>query len=73
MDDWRDDYNAYGSNFELYLINIQSRKISRLTDNNTFDSFPVFTKNGRHIIFSSNRDAQNPRNTNIFIADILDK
>jgi len=73
MDDWRDDYNAFGSNFELYLINIQSRKISRLTDNKTFDSFPVFTKNGRHIIFSSNRDAQNPRNTNIFIADVLDK
>ena len=73
MDDWREDYNAYGSNFELYLINIKSKKITRLTENKTFDSFPVFSKNGKKIIFSSNRDAENPRNTNIFIADVVDK
>ena len=39
----------------------------------TFDSFPVFSKDGKKITFSSNRDAENPRNTNIFIADVVDK
>jgi Tol biopolymer transport system component len=73
MDDWREDYNAYGSNFELYMINIASGFLSRLTYNDTFDSFPVFSKNGKKIVFSSNRDAENPRNTNIFISDIVDK
>jgi Tol biopolymer transport system component len=55
------------------MINIASGSLSRLTYNDTFDSFPVFSKNGKKIVFSSNRDAENPRNTNIFIADIVDK
>ena len=45
--DWREDYNAYGSNFEIYMINIKSKNLIRLTDNKTFDSFPVFSKNGK--------------------------
>ena len=73
MDDWREDYNAYGSNFEIYMINIKTKNLIRLTDNKTFDSFPVFSKNGNKLAFSSNRDAYNPRNTNIFIADIVEK
>jgi len=73
MDDWREDYNAFGSNFELYMINISSKKLTRLTNNKTFDSFPVFSKNGKKLVFSSNRDAENPRNTNIFISDFLNK
>ena len=73
MDDWREDYNAYGSNFELYMINIASGVQTRLTYNDTFDSFPVFSKDGKKIVFSSNRDAENPRNTNIYIAEIVDK
>jgi len=73
MDDWREDYNAYGSNFELYMINIATKTLTRLTNNDTFDSFSVFSKNGKKIVFSSNRDAENPRNTNIFIADIVYK
>ena len=71
-DDWRDDYNAYGSNFELYMIHIKSLKIQRLTNNDTFDSFPVISENGK-ITFSSNRNAKNPRQTNIFIGSILNK
>jgi Tol biopolymer transport system component len=55
------------------MINIASGFLSRLTYNDTFDSFPVFSKNGKKIVFSSNRDAENPRNTNIFISDIVDK
>ena len=55
------------------MINIKTKNLIRLTDNKTFDSFPVFSKNGKKLAFSSNRDAQNPRNTNIFIADIVDK
>ena len=71
-DDWRDDYNDYGSNFELYMIHIKSLKIQRLTNNDTFDSFPVISENGK-ITFSSNRNAKNPRQTNIFIGSILNK
>jgi len=66
------DYNAFGSNFELYMIHIDTLKTQRLTTNDTFDSFPVISQNGK-IIFSSNRNAENPRQTNIFIGSILNK
>ena len=72
MDDWRDDYNAFGSNFELYMIHIDTLKLMRLTNNNTFDSFPVISKNGK-IVFSSNRNANNPRQTNIFIGSLVNE
>jgi Tol biopolymer transport system component len=55
------------------MINIASGVQTRLTYNDTFDSFPVFSKDGKKIVFSSNRDAENPRNTNIYIADIVEK
>ena len=55
------------------MINIDSSQLIRLTNNKTFDSFPVFSKNGKKLTFSSNRDAKNPRNTNIFIADVVNK
>ena len=69
MDDWRDDYNAFGSNFELYIFNVHTSKLTRLTNNDTFDSFPVISEGGK-IVFSSNRNAKNPRQTNIFIGKI---
>ena len=72
MDDWRDDYNAFGSNFELYMIHINTLELIRLTNNDTFDSFPVISKNGK-IIFSSNRNANNPRQTNIFIGSLVNE
>ena len=37
MDDWREDYNAFGSNFELYMIHVDTLKLQRLTNNDTFD------------------------------------
>ena len=70
MDDWNDKYNSYGHNFELYIINIESREIQRLTNNKTFDSFPVFSKDGKSLVYASNRNADNPRQTNIFISEI---
>ena len=72
-DDWNNKYGAYGHNFELYMIHIQSKEIQRLTFNETFDSFPVFSKTGKQLVYASNRNAKNPRQTNIFISDIKSK
>ena len=71
MDDWNPKYNSFGHNFELYAIHIKTKKLQRLTYNDTFDSFPVFSKDGEKLVFSSNRNAENPRQTNIFIADVM--
>ena len=71
MDDWSSKDNTYGHNFELYVIHIKTKELQRLTYNDTFDSFPVFSKDGKKLVFSSNRNAENPRQTNIFIADVV--
>ncbi|MCF7797641.1 MAG: hypothetical protein K9N36_07725 [Candidatus Marinimicrobia bacterium] len=69
MDDWRREYAGYGHNFELYLIKKDGTGLTRLTFNKTFDSFPMFSPDGKKVAFASNRDAQNPRATHVYVAD----
>jgi len=69
MDDWHADLGKFGHNFELYLVNIDGTGLERLTFNNVFDSFPMFSPDGRKLSFASNRDPKKPRETDIFIAD----
>ena len=69
MDDWREDLQTFGHNFELYLINSDGTSLERITYNKVFDSFPMFSPDGRKLAFGSNRNAAKPRATDIFIAD----
>ena len=69
MDDWREDIRRFGHNFELYLINIDGTGLERITFNNVFDSFPMFSNHGKNLAFASNRNPQKPRATDIHIAD----
>jgi Tol biopolymer transport system component len=69
MDDWREDYKSYGHNFELYLINEDGTGLERLTFNKGFDSFPMFSPDGKKLVFGSNRNPDKPRATDIYIAD----
>jgi Tol biopolymer transport system component len=69
MDDWHADIRKFGHNFELYLVNIDGTGLERLTFNNVFDSFPMFSPDGKKLSFASNRDPKKPRETDIFIAD----
>lgn len=69
MDDWRDDIKKFGHNFELYLINLDGTGLERITYNNVFDSFPMFSLDGKKLVWASNRNPQKPRATDIFIAD----
>ncbi|MBN2365862.1 MAG: hypothetical protein EH225_07555, partial [Calditrichaeota bacterium] len=38
-------------NFDLYLINDDGSSLERITYNETFDGFPVFTRDGEHLVF----------------------
>ena len=50
-------------NLDMTTVNIET----------PIENFEAPTLDGKKLAFSSNRDAKNPRNTNIFIADVFDK
>lgn len=69
MDDWNVETGRFGHNFELYLINADGTGLERLTYNTVFDGFPMFSPDGKKLVFASNRNPEKPRATDIFIAD----
>lgn len=56
-------------NFDLALINLDGTGIERVTFNETFDGFPMFSPDGKKLVFASNRNSAKPGDTNVFIAD----
>lgn len=62
-----------GRNFDLYLINMDGSGLERVTVNDTFDGFPMFSPDGRQLVFASNRNNVKPTDTNIFVADWVEK
>jgi Tol biopolymer transport system component len=56
-------------NFDLALINLDGTGIERVTYNQTFDGFPMFSPDGKKLVFASNRNSAKLGDTNVFIAD----
>jgi Tol biopolymer transport system component len=55
--------------FSLYVINTDGTGLQRVTYGARFDSFPMFSRDGKKLLFSSTRNAAAEREFNIFIAD----
>lgn len=60
-------------NFDLYLINTDGTGLERVTVHPEFEGFPMFSPDGKRLVFASNRGAAHQGNTNIFIADWVDR
>ena len=58
-----------GRNFDIYLINLDGTGLERVTFNETFDGFPMFSPDGTKLVFASNRHDAKAGDTNVFIAD----
>lgn len=71
MDDWREDRKRFGHNFELYIMDLDGSGLTRLTYNDNFDSFPMFSPDGKKLAFGSNRTPDRPRQTDIFVCDFV--
>ena len=61
-------------NFELYLVSASesmatAEKLERLTTSEVFDGFPVFSPDGKQLMWASNRHAKSKGETNVFVAD----
>ncbi|MDJ0522077.1 MAG: hypothetical protein QNJ90_08395 [Planctomycetota bacterium] len=75
-------HDPRGSNFELYLVNIETLETKRITyferrrpgayRSDDFDGFPMFTRDGKRLVFCSNRFNDKPNETNIFVADFVE-
>jgi Tol biopolymer transport system component len=59
-------------NFELYLVGRDGTGLERITYNDSFDGFPMFSFDGKMLVFASNRGANEPGETNLFLADWVD-
>jgi Tol biopolymer transport system component len=65
-------HDPKGRDFDVYLINVDGTGLERVTFNNTFDGFPMFSPDGKHLVFASNREAKTEGETNVFIAEWVD-
>ncbi len=56
-------------NFDLFLVNLDGTGLEQVTYNQSFDGFPMFSPDGKKLVFASNRHDANGTDTNIFVAD----
>ncbi|HQW55692.1 MAG TPA: hypothetical protein PK076_06170, partial [Saprospiraceae bacterium] len=61
-----------GYPFNLFMINIDGTGLEQITFDTVFDSFPMFSPDGKKLIFGSNRNNGGSRDTNLFLANWKD-
>jgi TolB protein len=62
-------HDPTGRTFALYLVNVDGSGLERVTWTEPFASFPMFSRDGRTLVFCGNRNATEPREMNVFVAE----
>ena len=65
--------NPRSPNFDLFLINRDGTGLEQITFDEGFDGFPMFTNDAKHLIWASSRNGKTETETNVFIADWVEK
>ena len=61
------------TNFDLYLVDLDGTGLEQVTTSPEFDAFPMFSPDGKHLVWASNRHGKVLGETNIFIADWVER
>ena len=61
--------NPRSRNFDLFVVRVDGTGLEQITFNPEFDGFPMFSHDGRQLVWASNRGASKPGDTNLFLAD----
>lgn len=61
-----------GFPFNLYTMDENGGNLKKISRDKGFDAFPMFSVDGKKVVFCSNRNNGGTRDTNIFIADWVD-
>jgi TolB protein len=60
-------------NFDLYLVNLDGSGLERVTTSPGFNAFPMFSPDGKLLVWESSRGAKVRHETNIFVADWVER
>ena len=60
------------ADFNLWKITIDVSGLEQITFYYEFDGFPMFTRDGKKLVFASSRCNKNPRDTNVLLADWIE-
>ncbi|MFM7588971.1 MAG: TolB family protein, partial [Bacteroidota bacterium] len=66
-------HSKRGFPFNLFMINLDGTGLQQVTFDPTFDSFPMFSPDGRRLVFASNRRNGGTRDTNLILVDWVDR
>ncbi len=58
-----------GRNYDIYTLNLKTRKQERITYYSGFDGYPVFSSDGKKLLFTSSRNFRYKAEKNIFIVN----
>ena len=65
-------HSKSGRQFNIFSINTDGTGLEQVTFDNAFDSFAMFSYDGKHLVFASNRNNGGTRDTNVFLAEWAD-
>ncbi len=66
-----------GRSFDLWLVNLDGTGLERVTwfsneQHDDFDGFPMFSNDGKRLLWCSNRFNAKPHETNVYVADWIE-
>lgn len=61
--------NPRSRNFDLYMVDVAGGEPVPVTRDSDFDGFPMFSPDGKYLVFCSNRGGKVAGETNIFLAE----